>query len=131
MRLHHFLGAVGSERADQLVLEILDADEEPEGFHAGASEADAEAGALERASEVALLTGVAEAREPDVDALRPEHAEEASDGLSAAHRHDGNALAAEITPAEPGQRLDGALVADALDEHDGTCRERFVRHVEE
>ena len=130
MRLDHGLGSIGSERADELILEILDADVEPELLHAGAGEARAESRALERTPEVALLAGVAETREPDAEPLRAEHAEEASDRLRTAHRHDGNAFGSEITAANPRERLDRTLIADAFDEHDRARHERVVRHAE-
>ena len=62
----------GAERADQLVLEICVAPVEAEPFHIGASEVGAEAGPLETAAEVALLCGVVETRQPDVEPLRAE-----------------------------------------------------------
>ena len=108
----------GAESADQLVLQICDAHVETQPLHLGASEVGAEAGPLETAPEVALLCGVVETRQPDVEPLRPEPLQELSDRLRTADRHDGNALGVEIPAAALGERLDRALVADPFDEHD-------------
>ena len=61
----------GAEAADQLVLEVCLAHVEAESLHVGASEVGAEPGPLERAMEVALLPGVAETRQLDVEACGP------------------------------------------------------------
>ena len=89
----------GAERADQLLLQVRDANVETESFHVGASEIGAEAGPLETAPEVALLCGVTEAREPDVKPPRAEQLEEGSDGLGAPDRHDGDGLGVKIPSA--------------------------------
>src|SRR5215208_1539545 len=60
------LHGLGAESADQLVLQVYDADIEAQRLHLGASEVEAEAGALEAAPKVPLLAGVAEARQPEV-----------------------------------------------------------------
>ena len=44
--------------------------------------------------------------------------QEPGDGLRAADRHDRDALGREIAATAPSERLERALVADALDEHD-------------
>jgi hypothetical protein len=64
--------AGGTERADQLILQVCDAHVETECFHIGATEVGAEAGSLESAPEVAFLSGVTEARQPDIKAPRTE-----------------------------------------------------------
>ena len=78
-----------AERADQLFLEICDADEEAQPLHLRASEIGAEAGPFETAPEIPLLAGVVEARQPDVETLRAEPIQELSDGLRASDRDDG------------------------------------------
>jgi hypothetical protein len=108
----------GSEGADQLVLKIDDAHVEAERFHLGAGEVGAEARPLETAPEVALLPGVAEARQPDVQPSRSEPVQEASDGLRTPDRDDGDPLGAQIPTMALGQRFEGGLVAGPLDEHD-------------
>src|SRR5206468_1463397 len=55
-----------TEGADQLVLQVRDADVETQSLHIDATEVGAETGPLEPAPEVALLCGVAETRQPDV-----------------------------------------------------------------
>src|SRR5205807_8097213 len=72
-----------------------------------------------RAPEVALLPGVAEAGQPDVEPARAEPLQEPGDVRGTPHRHDGDALGDQVPPPAPGQRRECELVADALDEHDG------------
>src|SRR6266508_1317335 len=86
----------GTESADQLVLQVCDAHVETESFHIGASEVGAEAGSLETSLELALLCGVTETREPDVEPLRAELIQEPPDGLRTSDRHNGNALGVEL-----------------------------------
>jgi hypothetical protein len=61
-----------TESADQLVLQVCDAHVETESFHSGAREVGAETGPFETALELALLCGVAEARQAHVRPLRAE-----------------------------------------------------------
>jgi hypothetical protein len=110
----------GAEGADQLVLQVFDAHVETESFHIGTSEVGAEAGPLEAAPEVALLCGVIEACQSDVQPLRAEPIEEASDVLRASHRHDGSALGVKFPTTTLGQRFERALVADPFNKHDRT-----------
>ena len=111
-----------AEGADQLVLQVCDAHIEAESLHVGSSEVGAEAGPLEAALEVALLSGVAETGKPDVEPARAEPVEEAADRLRAAHRHEGDALGAEIPVAPLGQRFQRDLVADSFHQHDPSDR---------
>ncbi len=108
----------GTESADQLVLEVCDAHVETESFHLGASEVGAETGSLETSLELALLCGVTETREPDVEPLRAELIQEPSDGLRTSDRHNGNALGVELPATALCERFDRVLVADPFDEHD-------------
>ncbi len=110
----------GTESADQLVLQVCDAHVETESFHIGASEVGAEAGPLETASEVALLSGVTETRQLDVKPLRAEQIQEASDGLRAPDRHDGNTLGVKIPTTALSERFERAPVADPFDEQGRT-----------
>ena len=112
------LDGVGTQRADQLVLQVGDAHVEAEPFHLRASEIGAEAGPLERALEVPFLADIAEAGELDAQPFRAELLQEPPNGLRAPDRHDGNTLGIEIPAATLSQRLDRALVADPFDEHD-------------
>jgi hypothetical protein len=113
----------GTEAADQLVLQVCDAHVETEPFHIGATEVGAEAGPLETAPEVALLSGVTEARQPDVKPARAEPIQEASDVPRTAHWHNGNALGIKIPTTALSERFEGELVADPFNKYDRTCRE--------
>ena len=77
----------------------------------------AEAGSLETALEVALLCRVAETRQLEVEPLRPELGDEASDCLRTPDRHDGNALGFQIATSALSERLDRELVAGPFNEH--------------
>jgi hypothetical protein len=119
---------VGPEGADQLVLQVLDADEEAERLHPGAGEAVAESRPLEGAPEAALLPLVAEAGQPEVAPTGPEPVEEAADVPGSPDRDDGDALGLEVAAAPLGQRLDRGPVAGPLDEHGGTGGRGRERH---
>ena len=112
--LDHPLDGRRPERADQLVLEILDADVEAEPLKIRTSEVGSEPGPFQAAPEVALLGRVAEAGEPDVESLRPEVIQEPSYRLRAADRDDRDALGVEVPLVPLGKGLDRDLVADAL-----------------
>ena len=116
-----------AERPDQLVLEVRLADVEAEPLHARSREVGAEPGPFETAPEPGLLTGVAEAGEPEVEAGRAVVVEEPPDRRGTADGHDGDALRGEVPAPAPGERLDGELIADALDEHDRPRRAQVVR----
>ncbi len=100
------------------MLEVLDAHEEPERFHAGTSEIGAEAGSLESTPEVTLLGGIAEAGQPEVRSTRAEAIQVVADRLRPTYRNDGNALGGEIPAATLGERLECESVARTLDKHD-------------
>jgi hypothetical protein len=123
----------GTQRADQLVLQICDAHVETQPFHLGASEVGAEAGPLETAPEVGLLTGVAETRQPDVESLRAEQIQEPTYGLRTPNGHNGSALSVKIPTSALSERLERALVADPFNEHDRTrvnaCQVKSLRLV--
>jgi hypothetical protein len=109
--------ARGAEGANELLLQVRDAHVEAEPLHFGASE-QAETGPIQAAAEITLLGGVAQTGEPEVQALGPEQLQEGSNVARPSHRHDRHALGLEMPVAAPGERLQRALVADALDEHD-------------
>src|SRR5262245_27076814 len=121
-----------AEGPDQLVLEVLDADEEPELLQVDAGEAGAETRALERPAEHRLLAGVAEAREAGTFAALPELVEEPSDAVRAAERDDAAAGRRDVDPASLGEGLDRVPVAQALDDHRhagaGLIEPRIQRH---
>ena len=113
-------------RPDQLVLQVCNAHVEAQPLHLGACEVGAEAGPLEPAPEVALLSGITEAGDLDVEAVRAEPVQKPADGLRASDRHDRNALGLEISATALGERLERALVAGPFDEHD--CLGLLLRH---
>src|SRR5260370_41155786 len=81
-----------TQGTDQLILQVCDADVETESFHVGACEIGAETFPLQPTLEVALLCGVTEAGESNVQAPRAESLEEAPDVFRTSHRHNGDAL---------------------------------------
>jgi hypothetical protein len=108
----------GTKAADQFVLQVGDAHVEPEGFHADATEVGTQAGPLQTAPEVALLTDVTQARQSDVQAPRTEQLQEASDVPRTAHWHHGNALSGKLSTTALSERLERDLVACPLNQHD-------------
>jgi hypothetical protein len=116
----HLFHSGGTDGPDELVLEVGIADVEAEAFHIGPREVGPEAGPLETAPEFKLLSGVAEAGEPQIQSPRAEPLQEPSDRLCAADWHDGDALPIEITTTALSQRFQRELVADPLDEYDRT-----------
>ena len=116
MYLHNGQDHVGAQRADELILQVCIAHVEAERFHAFAVEIGAEAGPLERAPKVALLAGVAEPRESDVESARAKAVECACDRLCATDRHDGDAFCLKVAAAPLCERLDGDLIAGSLDQ---------------
>src|SRR3984885_14837675 len=72
LRLDDTLDRVGAEGADQLVLQVGDADEEAERLHVRPGQARAEPGPFESPPEVAFLRDVAQAGQPDVEPGRAE-----------------------------------------------------------
>jgi hypothetical protein len=133
LRGDHLLDGVDPEGADQLVLEVGDADEEAESFQIGAGEPGPEADAFEVAPKVPLLTDVAEARQPQIGASGTEQVEVVPDVGRAAHRHDGHAFRVEVAAVAVGERFECELVAPALDEdrgvHTGVEELRVSGHV--
>jgi hypothetical protein len=107
-----------TEGADQLVFKVGDAHVETEPFHVAASEVGPEAGPLETALEVALLCGVAEARQFDVETPWAEPIQEASDVLRACHGDDGYAVGIKVPTTSPSQGFEREPVADPFDQHD-------------
>jgi hypothetical protein len=104
--------------ADQLVLQVGHAHIEPECLQVGPTEVEAEAGPLQTAPDVALLTGVTQARQPGVQAPRTEQLQEASDIAGTAHWRHGTALSGKLATTALSQRLERDLVADPLNKHD-------------
>src|SRR5580693_1144877 len=116
LRLDDTLDRVGAEGADQLVLQVGDADEEAERLHAGAGQARAKPSPFESPPEVAFLRDVAQAGQPDVEPMRAKPANKALDVGRAAHRGDRDAVSIQSLSAPPGQCLERGLITHALDE---------------
>ena len=91
------LDGVGAEGADQLVLQVRDADVEAQCFPIRASQARSEAGPLEGPLEVVLLCRVTEARQLEVEAPRAVQIQVAADGLCTSDRDDGNTLGVQVS----------------------------------
>ena len=119
-RVDDMFDCSGAERPDELVLEVCTAHVETELFHLDASEIEAEAGSLETALEVVLLSGVAEACQLEAVALGAEPIQEVSDCLGATDRHHGDAFSVEIPTSPLSERFDRDLVADSFDKYDRT-----------
>ena len=101
LRIDNVFHGGRAESADQLILEVCDADVKTESFHIGATEIGAETGSLETTPEGALLSGVAEARQSDVETRRPEDLQESSDVRRTPDWHNDDALSLQIpTPAD-------------------------------
>jgi hypothetical protein len=119
----------GTESADQLFLQVCVARVETQPFHLDAREVGAVAGPLETAPEVALLCGVIETRQPDVEPLRAEQIQEPSYGLRTPNWHNGNPLSVKIPASALSERFERALVADPFNEHDRTRVDACGRRV--
>ena len=113
------LHGCGAERADQLVLQVGDADVEAEPFHIGASELAAEADSLKSALEVPLLRDVTEAGQPDVEPLWAEPVDEASNRARLPSARSQCLPRPGLDRAALGQRFEGAPVTVPLDEDNG------------
>ena len=101
LSVDHLFHGGRAESADQLILEVCDADVKTEFLHIGATEVGAETGSLETTPEGALLSGVAEARQSDVETRRPEDLQEGSDVRRTPDWHNDDALSLQIpTPAD-------------------------------
>jgi methylase of polypeptide subunit release factors len=118
-----------TERADQFVFEVGDADIETQSLHFGARQVRAETGSLEPAPELALLRCVAESGEPKTASVRTERLQESSYRLRASNRHHRDALFVEVATAALGERLERELVADAFNEYNRTRMVSYLRHV--
>jgi hypothetical protein len=75
-----------------------------------------------------LFADVAQARETEIEAVSAESLERAPDRLGASDGNDPDALGFEIPSAATRQGLDRALVADPLDEHGRSRRQRVLVH---
>jgi hypothetical protein len=117
LRVDDLFHSGDTESADQFVLQVCDAHVKTQLFHIHPREVGAEAGPLETALELALLGGVTETSEPDIQALRTEQIQEVSYRLRASDRHDENGLRVKIAAATLSEGFERELVADSFNEH--------------
>lgn len=103
----------GSERTDELLLQVGIADVEAELFHLGTREVAPEPGALESPSEDRLLTGVAETSEPRGPG-GSQLLEKAPDSMRTSQALDAHSTGRKVDAAPLGQRLERDLVALAF-----------------
>jgi hypothetical protein len=78
---------------------------------------------------VAFLTGVTQARQPDVEPLRAQQIQEPADAGRASERDDGDALRTEGAAVTRSQSVQRHLVADPFDEYgraQGCAGSQFV-----
>ena len=127
LRLDDPLHLGRAEGPDELGLEIGHADVEAEGLHRRPVEAGADAGALQGATEVVLLVGVAQPRQIDVQPVRAVVLEVPTHVLGPTHGHDPDAVGGEIPSPPLGQRGECEAVAHPLDQHDAAKPRRPVR----
>lgn len=99
------------DRPDQLILQI--------GITNKKHMSTAEAVVIEGFRKIVAFGVVAEANDFDGQAFG-EPADESTDRMSAADRHDDDVFGLEIAPEPERQRLDGDLIANSFDEDDGT-----------
>jgi len=125
-RFEDGLDAARTERADQLTLEVGLAHVEAERFELRACARRPDTRPFESSSERIDLTDVAEARCTDVGR---EIDQELADRMGPSDRRDLDALAGEVPPASPCQRLDSNLVARSFDENDPACPYRTAHGV--
>src|SRR5438067_1938898 len=117
-----------AESADQLVLQVRDAQVETETFHIGACEVEAEASSLEAAPEVALLSLVTEPSNFQVKAPRTEPIQIGPDIGRTPHRHDRNALRLKVPSPTARQGFERELIADAFNQDRGPYRNQHAAH---
>src|SRR5215472_2298472 len=118
LRLNERFNPGRADRADQLVLQILDADVESQSLHVGPRPGRADTGARQTAPDDVLLADVAQAGQSEASSSRTELPQVARDRVRATYRQDYHALRAQVPAAACGKRLDRDLVADALDKQD-------------
>lgn len=111
-----------AERADQLVLQAGVADEEPEPLGPGPGGRGADAGPLQLPADVALLAGVAEARDDDPVQVEVEVGQEVPDVGHPAHGEHPDALRGQVAAPARGQRQHRGPVALPLHQHHPVVR---------
>jgi hypothetical protein len=125
LRINERLDPGSAGRADQLVLQILDADVKAQALHVRPRPRRPDAGPGQTAPEHVLLAKVTQARQPQASPGGTEPRQVARHRVSAADRQDHHAFRAEVPAVAHGQRLDRDLVADPLHKHDGPRGRHF------
>ena len=120
MILDNPLNRVDTERADQLVLEVDNADVETQRLHVETGKVGAEPGSFEASLEVTYFSFVTEAGHPHPKAFGAlQVIQELSQARRAAHRHDGNTLIFKISSMAFRQGVEGHLIAYTFDQQNG------------
>ena len=91
----------------------------PSASRSDAAQVRPQASTLEAVRERAFFACVAEAGELHVEPARAESPESVADRVCAADRHDRDAFGFEVSAPTSGERLEGQLIADPLDEDHG------------
>jgi len=122
-RQYRFNG-LGSERANEFVFQIAVANEEPLSFEFTACFGRRIASPRQFTAKVPCFGSIAQAADAQSDASRPETSKEPRHRLSAADRYHGHAFFRQVSCLEVCQSLDCNLIADTLDQHNGTSVSR-------
>ena len=112
--------ASGPDRANEFVFQVAVANEEARSFEVTAGTGLCVAGARQLAAKVPLFGSITQAADAQPGASRPEPSKELRHRLSAADRYHGHAFLCQVPCLEACQSLDRNLIADALDQHNGT-----------
>jgi len=107
----------GSQRSDQLVLEVRDARKEAERFK-GVVRLDWDGHAIERAADVLLVCNIVHAEDLGARVLVPELREQAREVCNTLGGLDVDMKCIEIATDTVSQRTNGAGIAVSLNEHE-------------
>lgn len=119
LRVEEFLGQGNTNRADKLLLQILDAHMKAQTLQVGTRSGRANIGHGKASTDDSLLRGITQSSQSDACPLRPELHQVTGDPTGPADRKDRDAFRIEVTATADRQRLKRDLVADAFDEDDG------------
>lgn len=111
---------VGSDRANEFVFQVAVAHEESHAFEFTACIRPRVASPRQFAAEVPLFSNIAQAADAQSGAVRPEPSKEPRHRPGAADRHHGHAFFRQLSCLEACQSLECNLIADTLDQHNGT-----------
>ena len=118
-RQYRFNG-VGSDRANEFVFQVAVANEESLSFEFAAGIGLRVAGPRQLTAEVPLFGSIAQAADAQSGASRPELSKEPRHRPGAADRYHGHAFLRQVSRLEACQSLDCNLIADTLDQHNGS-----------